>query len=456
MSNSKLLALVKELTLSEKRDLKVFAQMPSNKLMSRDKIALEQLLSLNAQALKKPEKIIWAKLFAEETAAEQNRVKTRLFQMMEKYISLQQLDQNQGVKLLLQTGFHEGRKINKIASLSFNRSKKLLNDKHDFDQKVFLFWLYQQAILREKDVRRMDENIETMEHCLDEFYACNKLRILCERANRQKILKKAESTRALAVEADFLQTHIHSDLVRAYCNLFQLIASGNEADFISVKDFVDQQQSKLKREHLQEFIAYMMNYCIRKFNTGDLSYASHYLVFIEKLENEDLLLVGGSLGIGRLKNTIHSLLLVQGAEAAQAFKDKYGSYLEEAHQPYLLLAQATIDVDKNLPQKALAAIKEFQDSPVYLHDVYYKITCDKLMLKCYYELQEFVALLSKIDGIKAFLNSGRRLPKKRAEKGLHFLNTIERLTKKGHVQIRENDFTIHDYRWLIKVLGDHR
>lgn len=456
MSDSKLLALVKELTLSEKRDLKVFAQMPSNKLMSRDKIALEHLLSLNAQALKKPEKIIWAKLFAEETTAEQNRVKTRLFQMMEKYISLQQLDQHQGVKLLLQTGFHEGRKIDKLASLSFNRSKKLLSNEHDFDQKVFLFWLYQQAILREKDVRRMDENIETMEHCLDEFYACNKLRILCERANRQKILKKAASSRVLEAEADFLQTHVHSDLVKAYCNLFRLIASGNEADFILVKNFVDQQQPSLRREHLQEFIAYMMNYCIRKFNAGDLNYAKHYLGFIERLENQDLLLVGGFLGIGRLKNAIHSLQLVEGAEAAQVFKDKYGSYLEEAHQPYLLLAQAAIDIDKHLPQKALEAIKKFQDSPVYLHDVYYKMTCDKLMLKCYYELGELSALLSKVDGIKAYLNSGRRLPKERTEKSLHFLHTIERLAKKGQVQIQENDFTIHDYRWLSKMLGDHR
>lgn len=453
MSDSKLLALVKGLTLAEKRDLKVFAQMPSNKLMSRDKLALEQLLSLNSQALKKPEKIIWAKLFQQEAPAEQNRVKTRLFQMMEKYVSLQQLDQHLGIRLLLQTEFHEDRKIDKLANLSFNRAKKVLNKQNDFDQKVYLFWLYQQAILREKDVRRIDENMEVMENCLDEFYACNKLRMLCERANRRKILKRAESSRDLEEEVGFLQKHIDSELVTAYCDLFKMIANGNEADFIKVKQFVDQQQSKLKKEHLQEFIAYLMNYCIRRFNAGDLNFTRHYLDFIRKLEMEKLLLIGGVLGIGRLKNTILSLQLVEGTDAAQAFIDQYGPKLDPNHKPYLLLAQAAIDLDKGEVEASLERIKQFQDSDVYLHDLYYKLTCDKLMLKCFYEQKEFLAIRKRIEGIKAFIRSKRRLPEGRVGKNINFLYAIERLAKKEKISIEESDFTIPDYLWLTKMLG---
>lgn len=452
MSASKLLALLKGLTLAEKRDLRVFADVPSNRLMSRDKEALEQLLSLNSQTLKKPEKVIWANLFERESPAEQNRVKTRLFQMMEKYISLQQLDKEIGFKLLLQTKFHEARKIEKLANLSFNRSKKVLNKENDFDQKVILFWLYQQVILREKDIRRTDENMDAMENCLDEFYACNKLRILCEKANRQKILKKAESERDLEAEVDCLQKLVQSSLVKAYCDLFQMISKGKETDFIRVKQFVEQ-EPKLKREYLQEFIAYLMNYCIRKFNAGDRNFTKHYLGFIRKLESEDLLLIGGVLGVGRLKNTILSLQLNEGAEAAQAFIDQYGAFLDPKHKPYLLLAQAAIDLDQGKIDKALKDIKEFQDSDVYLHDLYYKLTCDKLMLKCFYERRDLTPILTRIEGIKAFIRSRRRLPEDRIAKNINFLIAMERLAKNENISIEEQDFTIPDYRWLTKVLG---
>lgn len=454
MSNSKLLALVKGLTLTEKRDLKVFAQMPSNKLMSRDKIALDKLLSLSSQALKKSEKKIWAKLFQQETPAEQNRVKTRLFQMMEKYVSLQQMEKHMEIRMLLQTEFYEKRKIEKLAPLSFNRSKKLLKDEFNFDQKVYLFWLYQQAILREKDVRREDNKVTAMEANLDEFYACNKFRILCELANRQNILKKASSEdRDLASEAQYLRAKIQSKLVEAYYNLFQLISFGHEYDFIKVKRFVEEYEEALRKEHFQEFMAYLMNYCIRKFNDGDLDFTRHYLDFIWKLEEKDMLLVGGLMGIGRLKNTILSLQLAQGADAAQAFLDRYGDKVDQKHEHYLGLTQAAIDLDQNEIGKAQKGIKDFQDSDVYLHDLYYKLTCDKLILKCFYQQKEYQAIRNKVDSIKAYINSGRRLPEDRIAKNLNFLQTISRLAKKEPVNIAKNDFTIPDYLWLTRMLG---
>ena len=291
-----------------------------------------------------------------------------------------------------------------------------------------------------------------MENCLDEFYACNKLRILCEKANRRKILKKANSGRKLEEEVGFLKRHVQSDLVGAYCDLFQMINGGSETDFIKVKQFVDQ-EPKLRKVHLQEFIAYLMNYCIRKFNGGDFSFTRHYLDFIRKLESKNLLLVGGILGIGRLKNTILSLQLNEGSKAAQTFLDTYGAFLDPKHKPYLLLAQAAIDLDQGKIDKALEGIKEFQDSDVYLHDLYYKLTCDKLMLKCFYEKKDFPPILKRVESIKAFVRSRRRLPEDRIAKNVNFLTAIERLAKNEKISIEEHDFTIPDYRWLTKVLG---
>ncbi len=454
MSASKLLALLKGLSPSEKRDLKVFAEMPSNRLLSRDKVILQELLQYDSQTLKKPESVIWDKLFEQEPTAEQNRIKTRLFQMMEKYISLRQLENHMEMKLLLQMESYEKRKIEKLAPLSFNRSKKLLKDEFNFDQKVYLFWLYQQAILREKDVRREDKQVELMEAHLDEFYACNKFRILCELANRQNILKVANlQGRDIDSEAQFLQATTPSRLVKAYYNLFQLISRGHELDFIKVKHFVEEHEDNLKKELFQEFIAYLMNYCIRKFNAGELDFTQHYLDFIWKLEAKKMLLVSGTIGIGRLKNTILSLQLVQGAEAAQAFLNKYGNKVDRKYEHYLLLTQATIDLDQGRIEKALAGIREFRDSEVYLHDLYYKMACDKLTLKCFYQQKEYQAIINKVASIKAYIKSGGKVPEERKTKSLNFLQTILRLAKEDPVKIQKHDYTIPDYRWLISMLG---
>lgn len=457
---NKLLALLNSLTLQEKRDLKVFIGLPSNKLTKKDKVTFEKLMALSQKEVNKLGENIWDQLLEDTKSQDINRIRNRLFKATERYISLVQLESNEGHNYLVKAQYYTEHNMHKVSNAMLQKSIAALDNEANFDRQIFLFWLYQMAVLQEKDIRKHDQKLHLMEYSLDEFYVCNKLRIICEKANRQKIIGVSELQQDYAFEALELSQGLDSINGLAYYNLFLLITKEEEKYFHELDQYIQQYEKQLTTAYLKEFYAHLMNYCIRQLNKGHFGYAAHYINYIEKLEDQNALLANGLIGIGRFKNAITASIVLGKTEWGQHFIDKYRTHIsptkKEDQDAFLALIQAVIELHKDNTEACLTLIKAFYNSAMYHKDFYFKITCDKLFIKAYYELGQMDPVINRIQSIRSYIRSNKKLPKSRKQKHLNFLTSIDLLAKrtaKDEDDIKDKlAYLIPDYLWLAKVL----
>ena len=91
---------------------------------------------------------------------------------------------------------------------------------------------------------------------------------------------------------------------------------------------------------------------------------------------------------------------------------------------------------------------------MYLKDIYYKIACDKLLVKLYYEKNEKEAILNKIENNKGFIRKQKKLSDRRKQLHLAFLKVLQQLVKNKKIELEKvkGEILIPDYLWLSKVV----
>ena len=116
----------------------------------------------------------------------------------------------------------------------------------------------------EKDIRKQDNKINLMESLLQDLYSCNRIRIICERINRQKIINDPIDLTSYLSEVEDIIRKTDSVHAKAYYNIFHLITSGKEIYYDELDHYVQYFEGSLGIEYLKEFYLLLMNYCIRK------------------------------------------------------------------------------------------------------------------------------------------------------------------------------------------------
>ena len=294
-----------------------------------------------------------------------------------------------------------------------------------------------------------------MEEALEVFYSLQKLRILCEKANRNNIIQEYSQ---LLEEGENIWNNSHSEDVRVYFHIFKMIVQKDEEAFLFVEKFIDQNQAFLSSTYFTEVIEYLMNFCILNLNKGRQDFALSYLKFIELLEKENLLLIGGSLNNSRFTNCIIASIIGQRLDWMQAFSNKYSDRIEsideESKQAIRHFNEAIIALHLGKFNQSFDLLSLFQASKVYLKDVYYKIASDKMMLKIYYNSEEPLAVQNRIKGVTKYIRTSEKLSEDRKKPHLTFLNILQQKIKEKPVAIEsfKSSLLLLDYWWLKNCL----
>lgn len=453
----KLLNIIKTLTLVQKRDLKYFIQLPSNKITNTDKVVFGKLLELKSATIEKNGEAIWETILNKEDLPDKNRIKNRLLKAIERYISLNALESNTAIKYYLLADYYSEKQVSKNEKTILKSGIAELEKSNFFEDKIFLFWLYQLSVQKEKDVRIHDSKIDLMYEALNDFYLCNKIRIICEKVNRHKIINVEKDFGQDCKEIEVLIEKSNAPEVQIYASLFRFMIEGDEPHFVALDRLLEESNAYFKTKHENEVYVYLLNYCIRQINAGNFKYAYKYLSYIKKLEARGALLEHNTLGIGRFKNSILCSIIIGETEWASRFIDKYSACLSKSSkidkEAFLILNKAIIEFYNDNIDTAFDLIREFQNSSVYNKDLYYRITCDKLLLKVFYELNENEAVGRKIDSIKTYLRTQKKLNEGRIQKHLNFLKALRQLMDRGHFdRTLKRDLLIPDFIWLEKIV----
>jgi hypothetical protein len=460
MKKSKLTQLIENLTRKQRNDLYAFIQLPSNKLSPRDREICIKLMDLLIKPSVVGEDTLWEGILDKNERANKNKIKSRILKAMQRYLCMIQMESDINIRnsclIKYYSAIQQEDLVQKTIKTGLKDIKKPVN--RDKDSDIFEFWFFETGVNRDKEIRKYDSKIQMMEESLQNFYELNRIRLLSEKANRSKIINTHQDYKKNVDEIEAINQRSKSVHVRAYYHAFKLNNEKNDAYLHKLEEYLKTHGPYLKKPYLREFYEQMMNFCIRKINANQYSYAEKYLCYTENLEAIDQLLMNGILEIGRLRNTILACIISEQNERALNFLEKHAANIVETNgierKPFLELNKAVIELYRGNPKKCFEHVWLFRNSSMFLKDVYFKLMSDNLLLKYYYQNGDYGDVLNGIETLRNYIKSQKKLSPERKRTQLSFLKTLKSMAELKSIDQRQvkGKVPIMDYLWLKRVL----
>jgi hypothetical protein len=237
-----------------------------------------------------------------------------------------------------------------------------------------------------------------------------------------------------------------------------LLDSDEESHYHELRSLLREHFHAFSVVELGQMYAFALNYCIKKLNSGRTEYLRELFEVYQELLEGRLLHNGDHLMPRHFKNIVTTAIRLEEFAWTETFIRENTLELppdsRENAQNYNQAALAYARSDYSLALRLL--------NQVEFTDVFYQLDSKALLLKCYYELDEFEPLLSLIDSFKIFLRRNKVLSDYQRRVYLNMVKFVKKLVgirlggRKTLTDLQveiEATREVADLRWLLGKVG---
>lgn len=304
-------------------------------------------------------------------------------------------------------------------------------------------------------------NLQEISDNLDIFYLAQKLRQTCFSLAHQAVYKKEYH---LGLLADLLEKMKHGSYLDVpaislyyYCYL-ALTEEEGDTYFSKFKSLIFQHSQKFPLSEIRSLYLLALNFCIKQFNAGKKDFAQEAFDLYKEGLLHDFLLEEGKLSRFTYNNIVAIGLTIGALDWVEDFIFKYKVTLEKAYRE----SNFSFNLSRLLYEK-----KEYDQCLHLLQKSEYKdlllnLSAKTVMLKIYYELEEFDLLYAHIDALQTFIRRKKVI-------GYHrelYLNVIhftkrmlellpgDRAAKKELKKAIIETKAVAEKRWLLNIIEE--
>lgn len=249
-------------------------------------------------------------------------------------------------------------------------------------------------------------------------------------------------------------------LLSIYRRIILCFTKADEVEhFHSLLTDLSKYSNQLSKEDLRECYHIAQNYCALKISKGRIEYYSQVFQVFKKMMQEDILLEGENLSEGMFKNIISASLGVGEFEWAEQFIEQYAIYLpanarENARSfnlAYLYFHQKKFDKVVQLLQG------------IEYRDIAYALGSKQMLLRTYYETNEFLVMDSLIDSFRIFIRRSKLMTKNLKREYNNLLNFLRVITSLNQYdrrgiallkkKIAETQY-LNSKKWLLEKIAE--
>lgn len=413
MYNSKLFDALKLLSAEDIKTFRLFVQSPyfnkHERLSALADIVVEGYPKFDGEGLDKKE--LYRQLFPGEhfNGQKVSDLFTYMYRLLLSFLAYenysrrvgrQELDTLAGLRDRNMDKFFE-RRMDK-ASVKRQNPEGLLSDESLLQQ----YHLAQEADLyfTRQDSRTYDTSLEDKSARLDEFYMVAKLRQACEAVNRQNIIQQQYDIRFVDTVNQMVELQPELKQQVPAIDIYQhilltLTQPEEEAGYFRLIELLQEHQNRFGTDELRSMYDYAQNYCIKKINTGKTDFVAEIFRLYQLLLANGVIFIDDELSQWDYKNIVTVGTRLKEYEWTEQFIDDYKDRLPEENRlnayTYNL---ANYYYSRQLYDRALELLRD-----VEFTDLYYGLGARSLLLKIYYEAEEYDPLYSLFDSFKVYL-----------------------------------------------------
>ncbi len=387
-----------------------------------------------------------------------------LLKVTEEFLAAQHLrhhDVSKGVKLM---GAFKKRNLAKHFEAAHRQTTKRQNNHRQVD----IFYHYHQyriemereQFLDMKEGRRKVTGLQKVSDHLDAFYLINKLKQCCAAISQQNVFGQQFQLKMLDEVLSHLKNNSYDiPLLHLYqCGLLTLMEPENETHFFALKENLSKHLASIPREEAAELHVLARNYCIKRLNTGGDKYVKELFDLYKLGLNSVVLDDKGMITPASFKNIIAVGLKLKEYNWTEKFIREYSQKLEEQYQgDYLDYNLAKLYFEKKDYGRVIEMIRE-----VDFIDIFIAVDARTLLIKTYFEIDEYEILDSQLDSFRQFVQRKKEVAYHRK----NYLNTI-RFTRQlmglksgDHKQAErirkkiEQEKMITEKSWMLEKLNE--
>ncbi len=437
MISSKVVTLIAQFSKPEQNRLRKLVVSPwFNE--QEDVILLFDLIVKHLRNPEKAEKLlqkekIWAALYPKRKYddVQLRRVSAELTKLVMQFLAEEARPQNQiEDALLLQKALNKPgfQKYISTADRNVHQHINALSGKSP-EYYLALFQMYWNIFLRAAksgSTNGLMENLIPASTALDQFYMTQKLLIYSSSLIYKKLRVTEHEIALLPGWEQNMNHDIFKDvpLVILYKHVIHcLLYPEDESHFQALLVALENYGHELTRNDLRECYQAAQNYCAFKINQGNSAYYRIYFDLFKRIVDLDLLLDESPLPEAVFKNIITISLGVGEYSWAENFIQQYATYLpppiRENARSYNL-AHVYFYLKKY--DKVIELLRNVEYS-----DVVYALGSKNILLRTYYESDEWMALDSLIDSFRIYIQRNKLISKDLKREYINFINYLKKL-----------------------------
>ena len=445
MALPKVITIYKALSGREQELFADFVRSPYNN--KRKKILL--LLDIVENAFKIGASGAWDKaathklIFGNEQEDEFqiNNLMSDLYKLLEKYLAWKQFEKHQDrkdvlvIENLLETSITENAgKIIKRKTQNESSSDAVSNYKlHQLADQYYF----------QRSRKGDNTHLIKSQEALDIYYLSNQLKIWCELMNRSNILSLQYDNNKFLTFIQFLEHNLsdYSDdpSISIYYPILQWLKDpDDDIWYTGFREKLFLHITEFPENEAKDIVAYVQNYCVKRINQGRNEFLQEWFEIAQFMLPLNLLNDNKYISEWTYKNIITVGVRLQAFEWTENFIHSYYSKLapeqrDNAYQYNL----AVYYYEKQDFDHAMQLLNR-----VHFTDPNYYLDAKSILLKIYYDHQEFEALLSLKDTVKIYLLRDKQLSKGQRTLYKNLFNNTIKLYK-----LRINKGIVNAEKW---------
>ncbi|MGB1207056.1 MAG: hypothetical protein ACPG5B_15530 [Chitinophagales bacterium] len=262
--------------------------------------------------------------------------------------------------------------------------------------------------LSRQDKRRTEPNLEQVSHTLDVFYLISKLKKLCAIYVYKNLFKYEYDVKML----DEILLHIaendysNTPAIPLYYSALLVLMGKNDKDyFAELKYLLHKHNDSLALQEGKELHLIARNYCIKKLNKGEAKYGQELFELYETGLNNKVLFSDDLLYTWTYKNIVAVGLKLKNFDWTEKFIHHYKSFLPtKQREDAFAFNLARLFFEKNEYQQVIQLLNTMK-----IDELTVQLDVKVILLKTYYELEEWNVLFLLIDSFKIFLRRKKGL-----------------------------------------------
>lgn len=280
-------------------------------------------------------------------------------------------------------------------------------------------------LLRER--RTPDSSLQARQDALDVYFISEKLRDACELAVRRHIVKGEYEQAFLGpiLEAIQEQPEYYGQIpaITVYHAVYEMLQQESTAYYFSALQSVQDNRKAFSVTEQTLLYNYLMNYCIARINRNDTRFLQELFGLYKIQLSNDLLLEDGYLSEWDYKNIVTTALRLGDLTWAVSFIEEYRAALRpEARDNAYRFNKAAYHYEAKEYDEVLGLLTQVEYS-----DLRYSLGTRALLMRTYYDLDEYEALHALTESFRQYLQRNKLMSDNRR---LGYYNLF-RLTRKA-------------------------